>query len=129
MHPFRTTLQVPAPSREYLRGCKLEALSTRRGRLTRVTLPDGFVVTFVGAVGKTDGVRNALAQRARGYRSEAPPASERSAALILAMGARCTSCTHSRALHEGGKGACAHLTRKGARLCDCRAFVGQETRP
>jgi hypothetical protein len=129
MHPFRAVVQVPVPSREYVRACKLEALSTRRGRFTRVTLPDGFVQTFVGALGKTEGVRNALEAKARGDRSEAPPPAEHSAALILAMGARCTTCTHSRALHEGGRGACVHLTRKGAGLCDCRAFAGRETRP
>jgi hypothetical protein len=121
MHPFRAFLETRTPSRSYLRTCTLEALSTRRGRFTRVRLPDGFVITFVGAVGKTEAVRNALEQQARGATSEAAML-ERSAALILALGARCTNCTHSRGLHEGGSGACAHLSRRGARLCDCRAF-------
>jgi hypothetical protein len=125
--PFRAVLRVPAPSRDFVSRSHVERQRKGRGAITRVRLPDGYVVSFVGAVGKIEAIRNALEAQGRGDPSEAPPELElrpEPVARILERAVRCTSCTHSRALHEGGRGACAHLSRKGSRLCDCRAFEG-----
>ena len=63
--PFDAELREPKPSAAYLRQCRVEALSTRRGRFTKVTLPDGRSITFVGPASKTEAVRNALAELRR----------------------------------------------------------------
>jgi hypothetical protein len=58
--PFSAELREPKPSAEYLRGCRVEAVRTKRGRFTKVTLPDGRSMTLVGPARKTEAVRNAL---------------------------------------------------------------------
>ena len=60
--PFSAELREPKPSPAFLRQCRLKAISTRRGRFTKVTLPDGRSMTFVGPATKTEAVRNALSE-------------------------------------------------------------------
>ena len=123
---------MPAPSRDFVSRSHVERLRKGRSVVTRVHLPDGYVVSFVGALGEIEAIRNALESQGRGDPSEAAPELElrqhEPVARILERAARCTRCAHSRALHEGGRGACAHLSRKGSRLCDCRAFEGLASR-
>jgi hypothetical protein len=73
MKPFATVPNASSPDRATVRASKVEAthaLGAGRGRTTRVTLPDGYVVTLVGAVGKTDAVRAAQDIKATGLATE-----------------------------------------------------------
>ena len=66
MKPFKTALSSPRPSRATVRACRVENYNHGYGRMTRVVLPDGYTVTFVGPLGKIAAVHNALECRATG---------------------------------------------------------------
>lgn len=59
--------KTPPPS---LSACKKEHLSTAHGVVTRITLPDGFRMTFLGPMGKREAIRQAVYHRAKGHPSE-----------------------------------------------------------
>ena len=66
--PFITTVRVPKPSAALVRASRIEAYRVRGARRTRVTLPDGRRVTFIGPMGKGEAVRQALDHFAHGGR-------------------------------------------------------------
>jgi hypothetical protein len=56
----------------------LEMLSTNRGRFTRITLDDGYQLTFVGPCSKREAVRQARQHQAKGTPSESTKEEARS---------------------------------------------------
>jgi len=68
--PFVTTVRVGKPSSAIVRASRVEAVNVRGARRTRVTLPDGRRVTFIGPLGKGEAVRQALDHFAHGGRGD-----------------------------------------------------------
>lgn len=72
MNPFSTCLPVSTVDRSVLAASSRfqESSGFRGAVVTGVVLPDGYVCRFVGRISKTDAVRNAIAQQAKGTPSE-----------------------------------------------------------
>jgi len=65
MKPFHAVLPKIAVDTETMRKSKVTKVHRGRAVITRVLLPDGYIASFVGAMGKGEAIRNALYQRDR----------------------------------------------------------------